>query len=634
MSIQVEGKGQRCKDLVGYDAWKQRIEAAPDSDEILSEWLSDHDNATQRKMLINLQLESPSLISSVLLKLRETEDFRETLSAFSHKAISSCNPSISEELRIWHAVSNGKLIQNTCIDLTPKSIRLFAIFKAGLINIIGLKGVSEKDRAVLSGLGIDLHSFSLYMKDYLRTDTPWTKYLSDAEYASSDAPRIANSNDSFCGYQDKVVRNGFMEFQDPFSGALVRPLDSFFAFGRSCFLFPGKYPFFLICAGAGSKAMCIYIPQFDIIIDFKAGVNKYLSQELFSNLISIFTRRFSKHAENYNAAIVSLRDPTPEPKIVIALPQVRNPAHHVWNFFTGIERIILAGTQRNVTEIHFGGSEFFGPLDKIFPEFLDKIVHGERQSVIDPYPFSRSHVLLTVGGYFIPKTLTNRIYKNIGKLPAGVNSVSPNDFRNIKSRHPIIWFGMRKGDKSWLSQEEGIADIANKILHLHPGALILLDGFSFPVGRDEVTDQWHEVIVELRDLGDRVRSRITRPDAVVNMVGNTMRESVLWAGITDVYISPVGSTQHKIGWFSSADGIVYSAPRGTKPIQEMRLPGAWEAEGSRLPQYVIGTPIEAGERRGSGDRRAHLENMELDSNDLANRVIKLIEARLSASRRS
>ena len=99
------------------------------------------------------------------------------------------------------------------------------------------------------------------------------------------------------------------------------------------------------------------------------------------------------------------------------------------------------------------------------------------------------------------------------------------------------------------------------------------------------------------------------------MVGNTIRESVLSAERVHSYLSPIGTTQHKIGWFTSAPGIVYSAPRlGNHPPE--RLPGAWEAEGSIPPHYVFGTPVAQGKRRSVNDRRAYLENMQLDPKEL------------------
>ena len=190
--------------------------------------------------------------------------------------------------------------------------------------------------------------------------------------------------------------------------------------------------------------------------------------------------------------------------------------------------------------------------------------------------------------------------------------------------HPVVWIGMRLGDKSWKDQEAGIQALAEGLFQRHPGALILLDGFSYPVGRDEISQDWASVISALHEVGERIIASLPGR-AVINLVGTTLADAVLWAEKTDVYLTPVGSSQHKVGWLSRAPGLIYSAPRTRGKPGDQRLPGFWEAEGSPIPNYVFGVSVDSGQRKNAGDRRPQLDNVELDAQDLLARICALIE---------
>jgi len=259
----------------------------------------------------------------------------------------------------------------------------------------------------------------------------------------------------------------------------------------------------------------------------------------------------------------------------------------------------------------------------IFPEFADRIQDDAKPGVLDPHPFDPGHLLLTVGGYFIAQSLKDRM-RAVARAATHRSFTEAQMAELTTGAFPVVWIGMRLGDKSWADQEAGIQALAEGLFARHPGALILLDGFSYPVGRDEISGKWAAVIAELHALGARVMAALPGR-AVVNLVGTTLADAVLWAERTDVYLTPVGSSQHKVGWLSQAPGLVYSPPRGARPLVAEKLPGSWEAEGSALPDYIIGAPVAAGQRRGTLDRRAHLDNVALDPQALLERLCALID---------
>ena len=70
----------------------------------------------------------------------------------------------------------------------------------------------------------------------------------------------------------------------------------------------------------------------------------------------------------------------------------------------------------------------------------------------------------------------------------------------------------------------------------------------------------------------------------LNLNGFSMYESIVYARDMDLYISHVGTLQHKVAWFSFAEGIVHMPPsrkweRQTKWLTDM-------VENGKVPQVL------------------------------------------------
>ncbi|MFG6082309.1 hypothetical protein ACEUZ9_002954 [Paracoccus litorisediminis] len=586
----------------------------------------DNDSEKLAK-LIELQKNSNTIVQSAILEMveiSESLDISKTFPGMRSKALQA--PTMKAIDRVWQAVSSGREIKLKEENITKDDAKLYCILKKPSIRVIKFDTKDPDDIDYLDSIGINQENLKKNLNNFLSVESHWSNTLDNVDYASLTAKTTVRSVESYCGYQDRCIQEGSLHLPDPFTGNSLDAIDSCLLLGRSCFFFKGTHPLHLICAGSGAKALCIFISKMNLIIDLNAGLSKFLSTHLFSNLFSLLTMRFIRHADEYNRAIGVDATTIEGRKIVVTLQQAANPAHHVWNFFPGLERIANSKGAKNISEIIFGGTEFYGPLANIFPEFENIINHGEKSSVIDPHPFDPERIVLTVGGYFINHGLKERLMRAAELSDKTLLKIQ--DVNEISSGHfPIVWFGLRKGDKSWLDQVSGFSEIANAILDKHPNALFIVDGFLVPMGIDQVSEKWGGFKNDMNAMAEEIRGNIKSPSQVINLIGATLGDGLFWAEKTDIYVSPVGSTQHRIGWFSDAYGLVFSAPRGSGPLKRDRLPGAWEAEGSKIPEYIIGTPAEQGIRRGAGDRRSHLENVRLDVSSMIEKIFQFIASR-------
>lgn len=616
--------------------WRQAIYEDPTKRSLLQQWTALHPDMASTDALVSLQVAAPTLIPAVISALLPTAGFEAAFARFGTPAAAWLS---SDEgaatTRFWDAHAEGRAIDAADAAIVAEGdVATFAAMRAAQRRIIRGDRVNKDDAIYLASIGIEAAAMADHLNGFLQLDPVWAKALSGAAFATEGGRTTVMARDRFCGYQEAAVRDGTLAFRDPFSGKTCHPVDSCLLFGRSCYLYRGLHPFYLIGAGAGSKALCLYVPRFDLIVDFRAALSKFLGAELWANLLTTLMRRLTQHVSLHNAVMLRPDVPSTRRRMVVCIQQAQNFAHHVWNFYTGLERLVRAGLEDGVDRVIFGGTEFFGPLEAIYPEFEGRVEQVRRDPVIDTCPFSTEALLLTVGGYFIPASLTERLHQAMRRLPPREGAATPEAWLpGGKTPWPVVWIGMRTGDKSWVDQEDGIRQLIDALAARYPEALFLIDGFSYPVGRDEISGEWLEAMKSLRALAERICEACSVPQRVVNMVGNSLRESVLWARLVTVYLSPVGTTQHKIGWFTRAPGLVYSAPRGREISPDDRLPGSWESEGLFPPRYMIGRPVAPGERRGSGDRRAHLENIALDVSDILDALTGMLDHSEAASDR-
>jgi hypothetical protein len=109
------------------------------------------------------------------------------------------------------------------------------------------------------------------------------------------------------------------------------------------------------------------------------------------------------------------------------------------------------------------------------------------------------------------------------------------------------------------------------------------------------------------------------------MVGNTLRDSVLWAERTSVYLAPYGTTQHKVGWFTRSPGVVY-VPENFSGESVARSPGCSASEFGAIPDFIFALAVSPGERRGFNLKREKFFNVSLDPDSIGDRLIALLEA--------
>lgn len=490
-------------------------------------------------------------------------------------------------------------------------------------RLVQLPLMRPRAREALVEKGVHVDELRAYVREFMALpEGRWRNILETSPITEPSARETYMRSESECAFLDRIVEDGELKMMDPLTGEIVNATDSFIAFGRTLFAFRGKELFYLVSGKPWSAALGIYIPRLSLSIPFGSMPTSLLGDAI-PNMLAEAIKREARHGFDRTGATDEIAVDGPR-QVAMYVPPTENFAHHIWNFYSALERVILRGLDSRLDKVIFSGTEFFGPLQELFPEIADRFERPRKNNITDPYPIPGSGLAIQSGGFFVSHTLTERIVRVMTARKKIVeDAIEPADV-DLTGRGPVIWLAMRLRDKAWVGQEEGLSVIIRRLAARYPDAVFLLDGFSYPVGEDSASDTWKDVIQALKAMAERIRQASDVPNMIINMVGNSLRESVLWAQKTDVYLAPYGTTQHKIGWFTKAPGLVYVPPNFSPEIAA-RSPGASAVEYGPTPVFIFADAASAGERRGLNRTRERFANVSLDADDMADQLITLLE---------
>lgn len=293
-----------------------------------------------------------------------------------------------------------------------------------------------------------------------------------------------------------------------------------------------------------------------------------------------------------------------------ALVDSNHFAHHLWEDLSGLARLLGAGEIGRVESLVVA-SEPLGPISTLFPEIpAHKIEHADYPGLIGD-AMARGRCLIRFGCLTISPELAERIWLGACAL-AGEGVVARAAALRVDC-WPVLWVTVRTGNRTWVSQIEGIAHIVNALYAEYPRLGLILDGYSIPCGRPRIAAQ--EERATLRDERSCIAQILTRlsPGIVsTSTVGLSMSVAIVFARSADIYLAHHGSLQHKVAWIANCPGLVHSN-RGVLAGPLDRYPGLFAREDARLPVYLAPALVE--DRPGARDVANNCWAFDLDNYD-------------------
>ena len=130
----------------------------------------------------------------------------------------------------------------------------------------------------------------------------------------------------------------------------------------------------------------------------------------------------------------------------------------------------------------------------------------------------------------------------------------------LKTDHwPIVCVTLRTGNRTWVSQQEGMIAIAHLLARDYPNAALIVDGFSRLHGQSAMPPaQQEQIIHQELALVQAMRKALGGGLNIQTTIGEPIVHSMVYTQIIDCYLAHHGSLQHKIGWLSNAPGLVHA----------------------------------------------------------------------------
>ena len=498
--------------------------------------------------------------------------------------------------------------------LHPLTWQAVYLLRQPPLQTVWLRASHAEDQALVEALGLDVSALTSWFKQLNSDNVPlYDDYLDKADIRSAIAREFIRKEERHVSFQDRIVRDRAVTCPDPYSGKSRELFDSVKIHDRQVFSFAGDELCTLVSGGNMNAAAFLHLVARNLILrvdspEAPCSQNYYRTEFHMAILMAVYSQRA---AQNYDRYLAAHKDAPAfagtQRDIVAVFGRAENPAHHSWNYFSAFERMNLGGLLGQITAAVPPPTHYFGALPTIYPELgAVELIELPERPAIDPVPFSPGHVVLQMGGNFIPTGLKTRLQQWAAR-ETPINERTRID-ELCEKHYPIIWLGLRIGDKQWAEQEDGMIALINRVADRYPAALFILDSFSLPHGAKSIPQSWERNFEELRGLAMRIRESVDVPGATLDLCGNGMANSLLWAERTTAYFTPIGSSQHKVAWYGSARGVIYTTEKHMAASADIRT-GAWEAEGSSQPQYIMGTIAHPGRRRHEYDFRNNLENV-------------------------
>jgi len=422
-------------------------------------------------------------------------------------------------------------------------------------TIMNLSSLTEENKALLEKEGFLLANLQLITKDNLTLEEIYINYFSDDTNTrlSQQLPKQTNYQFIYQShlnqpnvYQQTIVETGYIYSVCPVSGQVIRSEQSFYDVAwlpMMSYRFVGTEIYYLIVGHFWGPKMFIYFPRLELIIHlnpFVQGSEQAIINRLKGSMVSCWQQS------------LKYMSTTAKKEVVAMLGLLTNIGHYFWNEVTGLQFLSDNGLLHKLDKVLIESNEYFNVADA-FPEIADKIIRVTDKKSMFKTILENNYLAVRVSNVFIREKLANRIYEGSLKR-CSLKFLA--ELEQAKNKHfPLLWFGLRSHDKSWVSQVEGLANIIKSLAVDFPHLGVVFDGWS----RIEREDERGELMISKDKATEQEILEILPPDIkTYSTIGSMSYEKVVWAYAIDLYVIPLSSGSTAVSWIANKPGVMHA----------------------------------------------------------------------------
>jgi hypothetical protein len=299
-----------------------------------------------------------------------------------------------------------------------------------------------------------------------------------------------------------------------------------------------------------------------------------------------------------------------------------NFAHHAWNQLPCLMAALATGAAFNVLSTH----EPLGPLPNLLPGLSSERVSRSPGSWLERSN-APNQLFVPAGSTLLTRAARDAILTHAWRTlsPAAAAVAAALD----GAHRPLLWISLRTRNRTLANQIDVMASLCAAFLQRAPDGMVLLDGHSLPTDLESNAGSYDRAQVAELVRGDNASARhiierTGRPDRVIAAIGLPICDTIALAQRAHFYFCHHGTVQHKIGWFSSAPGVVHT----NRKITAAR-PENWVCDQSEIatrPRYIPETMIEDNESQPEDEKESSLRLENYAITDIGQCVATVLDA--------
>lgn len=243
--------------------------------------------------------------------------------------------------------------------------------------------------------------------------------------------------------------------------------------------------------------------------------------------------------------------------------------HQLWNELTAYERLLrhLDRTRLPVIVVPNAdrGSEAYGPMDMLFPEWAGRVDRSLRteSETLGEFVYRKSYLLFRALDEHVTTGLSERLIQFA--QTASTTSVSRTRIAELIAQgFTLVTLGLRVENRTAINLYDVLEQTITHIARNVPKLAVVIDGHNSRLNGDPATafDSFGQsaasnpILMELQ-LAIRLRQRFEYTGVkIVNTIGSSVLDSIVWVKASVFFVAIWGAGLAKYRWACNKTGLV------------------------------------------------------------------------------
>jgi hypothetical protein len=247
----------------------------------------------------------------------------------------------------------------------------------------------------------------------------------------------------------------------------------------------------------------------------------------------------------------------PERVVMVSEEGMGHIGHYVWNVLSGWGQLFGLVDARDIGVLtSYRSKHFFGGVTGLYADEVRPIAHVlTLDGPEDAFATMLKHrgLALTLRDRTVTEDLARRV---LAWCKGHVSSEFLHALAGVRrAAEPLVMLTLRCENRAWIEQESGFVQIINRLAAEHPRLGVVIDGLNAPPpGTTTFAPMSME---EEHAMAERVAAACPAVP-IVNAIGCTPAESVLWCSVIDAFAAPIGAGLAKSRWIANKPGVGFS----------------------------------------------------------------------------